>query len=515
MNTMNNYLEPRQMIAALLRWWWVLVIVTAIGVGIGYVFTQSQIPVYKATATIMVGEFIQAPQISRDDIVAREAYSQAYAEMARRQPVLDGVVKSLGLSMSWRELGEVVAVEVVENTPLIEISAKANNPQNAQAIAGEIANQLILLSQPQENETFTQQFVQLEIESVQTRIMEGRESLANLQLQLTSIRAPEQVEALKLEIDTLEKYIMDWEDTYARLISINEANTSQNSLTVIEDAQAIPTPVSPRLYLNLLLGVSAGFGMGIGLIFLIDLFDDRIRTGKALEQQLGLNHLGTIKKLKGRKYDGKLIATQDPLFGTALFYRKILKNIGINDKKERPVKSMVVTSPRLREGKSITVSNLGIVMAQAGFKTIIVDVDWKKPVQHQIFSIPNETGLMDLLNTPDLITNEQLQVVGVPNLQVLPTGNLPEDPSEILQPDRMKQILSDLSKISDMVILDAPSTAISESAVLFSLVDGVILVIDSNRTTMTSVKKSMTSLYLTGGNLMGGILNRAPSWGVS
>ena len=119
---------------------------------------------------------------------------------------------------------------------------------------------------------------------------------------------------------------------------------------------------------------------------------------------------------------------------------------------------------------------------------------------------------MDLLSSSDLITKAQLQPTGVPNLQILTTGTLPDNPIETLQPKRMKQILSDLTKISDVVILDAPSTTIKDSEVLFSLVDGVILVIDSNRTTMTSIKQSMTSLYFTGGRLLGGILNRSPSY---
>src|SRR5687768_1132675 len=98
---MNNYFEPQQIITTLLRWWWVLVLGTLTTVGIGYGITQAQTPVYEATATVMVGGFIQAPQISRDDIVGRDAFTQAYAEMALRQPVLDGVVEALDLNITW------------------------------------------------------------------------------------------------------------------------------------------------------------------------------------------------------------------------------------------------------------------------------------------------------------------------------------------------------------------------------------------------------------------------------
>jgi capsular exopolysaccharide synthesis family protein len=511
---MENYFEPKQIFLTLLRWWWILLLGTLVAVAIGYAVTVSQTPIYKATATVMVGGFIQAPQISRDDIVALDAFTQAYAEMALRQPVLEGVVEALSLDISWKRLKDSVAIEIVEGTPLIEIRAEANSPQAAQAIAGGIANQLILLSQSKSEEESTRQFVQQEIEHLQTRIETEREKLATLQVRAASPMSAERSSALKIEIETLQRLITDWEDTYTRLLTLLNANVSQNSLTIIEEADANSKPVSPHLTLNLLLSACLGLGLALGAIFLIDRFDDRIRTSEAIERNLGLHHLGTISKIKGKNYDGKLITNKDASIGTAFFYRKILDNIGFGEKGGRPVKSLLVTSPRLREGKSVTVSNLGIMMAQAGLKTIIVDVDWIKPVQHLLFNVSNHSGLMDLLAASDLSAKDQLQTTTVPNLKILTAGSLPENPVEMLEPARMKQVLSDLTKISNVVILDAPSTTISESAVLFGLVEGVILVVDSGRTTMTSVKQSMASLYLTGGKLLGAILNRSPSfWG--
>jgi capsular exopolysaccharide synthesis family protein len=513
---MENYLDPKQIFFTILRWWWVLAVGTLIAVAIGYGVTQNQTPIYRATATVMVGGFIQAPQINRDDIVARDAFTQAYAEMALRQPVLDGVVEALALDIPWNQLKDQVGVAIVESTPLIEISAEASSPQAAEAIAGEIANQLILLSQTESSEESTRQFVQQEIEHLQTRIETERKNLAVLQAQVPSITSSERRDEMNLEIETLQRFITDWEDTYSRLLMTLDSSASQNSLTVIEETHAGSTPVSPHLALNLLISACLGFGLALGMIFVIDRFDDRIRTGELLEQKLGLHHLGTINKIKGRNYNGKLVMNKDASLSTAFFYRKILDNIGFSEKGGRMAKSLLITSPRLREGKSVTVSNLGIMMAQAGLKTVIVDFDWIKPVQHRLFSVANNVGLMDLLTTPDLITKEQLQATNVPNLKVLTAGNLPDDPVATLEPNRMKQILADLTKISNVVLLDAPSTTITESAVLFGLVEGVILVIDSGRTTQASVKQSVASLYLTGGKLLGAILNRSPSyWGLS
>jgi capsular exopolysaccharide synthesis family protein len=354
--------------------------------------------------------------------------------------------------------------------------------------------------------------VQQEIEQLQTSIETERKKLAALQIQATSLTSPERRDQLNVEIETLQRFITDWEATYSRLLLLLDSNASQNSLTVIEEAHAGSSPVSPHLALNILISACLGFGLALGMIFIIDRFDDRIRTGEILERKLGVHHLGTINKIKGKKYAGKLIMNKDASLSTAFFYRKILDNIGFGEKGGRVAKSLLVTSPRLREGKSVTVSNLGIMMAQAGLKTVIVDVDWIKPVQHQLFSVANNVGLMDLLTTPDLITKEQLQATNVPNLKVLTAGNLPDDPVATLEPNRMKQILADLTKISNVVLLDAPSTTITESAVLFGLVEGVILVVDSGRTTQASVKQSVASLYLTGGKLLGAILNRSPSY---
>jgi non-specific protein-tyrosine kinase len=513
---MEFYYEPKQIFNILIRWWWLLVIGIVLAVSAGYWISQKQTPVYEATTTIMVGGFIQTPQISRDDIYARDALTQAYAEMALRQPVLDGVVKALDLNVSWRQLKDNVFVNVVESTPMIEITAEANSPQDAEILTGEIVNQLILLNKTQEDTASNRQFVQQEIDNLQTRIEKGRERLEVLQTQVTSPIPPEALAELKVEIDTLQRFITDWEVTYSQLLHLMETNVSLNTLSIIEEAHAKPEPVSPDLTLNILFSACIGFGLALVAVFLLDLLDDRIKTGESLEKDLGMSHLGSINKMKGKNYDGKLISTENSFFGTASRYRKILNNIGFVNKGDRPVRSLLVTSPRLREGKSVTASNLGIMLAQAGFRTVIVDVDWIKPVQHLLFSLSNNTGLMNLLAAPDLLTKEQLQLTGIPNLKILTIGTLPENPVKLLEPTRMKKILSDLSRLSNVIILDAPSTSIAESAILYGLVEGVILVIDSNLTKIDSVKKSMTSLYLTGGKLLGGVLNRSHTyWRVS
>lgn len=508
---MDNYFEFRQIMTIIRRWWWIMLAVILLALLTGYFVNQNQTPEYEASVTVMVGDPLQSSKINRDDIAAQTEYTQAYAEMARRQPVLEGAVKTLGLDLSWRQLSDTLGVLIVEDTSLIEISVRASSPKNAEMLAEEIANQLILLGQTPEEESAQQQFVQQEIDDLQTRIDAGHERLALLRSQVNYVRSPERLDELKSEIDTLERIVTDWEDTYSRLLPLSASNSSQNGLTVIEEAHANSIPVSPRLTLNLLLSFCIGLVLAIGLILLIDHLDTRIRTSEAIQEKLGLNYLGTISKMRGKNQDDKLIGVNNPQFDTALYYKKVLDNIGFSEKGDQPIKSLLVTSSHLREGKTTTASNLGVMMAHAGYKTVIVDADWKNPTQHLLFDLPNEQGLMDLLTSSDLAPKELTNTTSVANLQILTIGNLSENPFELLQPAKVKTILSNLAEVSDVVIIDAPSANIAESATLYSLVDGVILVIEAGRTTVSSVRQTVSSVHLTGGKLLGGILNRSPS----
>jgi capsular polysaccharide biosynthesis protein len=114
-----------------------------------------------------------------------------------------------------------------------------------------------------------------------------------LQDQVIHVKSSAKLNELKTEIDALERFVTDWEDTYSRLLALSATSSTQNELTIIEEAHVKSKPVSPRLTLNILLSACIGFGLALGVVFLIDKFDDRIRTSDAFEHQLGLNHLGT------------------------------------------------------------------------------------------------------------------------------------------------------------------------------------------------------------------------------
>lgn len=143
---MNDFIELRRILGIVLRRGWWLVIATVLAALLANIISRQQTPVYQATTTILVGDSIKSTHVDRTDIQVSEALVLTYVEIARRQPVLEGVVRALNLNESWHSLNSRIQVKQIESTQLIEIVVEANSPDMARMIADEIVNQMILLS---------------------------------------------------------------------------------------------------------------------------------------------------------------------------------------------------------------------------------------------------------------------------------------------------------------------------------------------------------------------------------
>jgi succinoglycan biosynthesis transport protein ExoP len=505
-------MELRQYIAIAKRWWWLTILLTMAAGVTSYAVSQRQVPVYQATTTLMVGQSIQAVEVNPGDFLTTERLAQTYADMARRQPVLKAVVETLNLKDGWKALQKRVYAGAVRGTQLLEIRVEASSLEEARVTADEVAHQLILMSptglQNQEQDE-NQRFVRQRLEGLQAKIGAGQERIKELEAAMAGSLSAQQVQDLQNEINTLESLITDWENTYTQLLIFIDAKRSPNYLAVIEPAQADPDPVRPQTLRNTALAGVVGFLLALGLIFLLEYLDDTLKSADDLSQSLGLTSLGAVSQIKGKRYQDRLIASQDPFAPASEAYRMIRSNIQFMSI-DRPVKSIMVTSSTPGEGKSFTVANLGIAMAQAGLKTIIVDTDLRRPVQHQVFTVANLGGVTDLLYSPELEINNYLRDTTVKNLQVITCGTLPPNPAEVLGSQRMGQLLAGLNEMADVVIYDSPpAVAVADAAVLSRRVDGVVLVIEAGQTRCDVAKQATMNLQQAGAHILGGVLNRA------
>lgn len=506
-------MELRQYIAIALKWWWLMLASTLIAAVAGYVFSERQTPVYQAATTLLVGQSIQATELTTADMMTSQLLARTYADMARRQPVLQGVVEAISLKDTWQGLQERVTVSPVRDTQLLEIKVEAGSPQEAQVTADEVARQLIRLSptaMQDQQSSQDQRFARARLENLQSKIEAGQERLHQLEKAMNEPLSTEQVRELEGELNTLEGMIADWENNYAQLMIAVQSEKSPNYLAVVEPAQASRYPIRPRVPQDTLLAGVVGLLLSLGVIFLVEYLDDTLKSPQDLHQSLGLAALGVVGQIKGQPYPEKLVAHKEPFAPESEAYRMIRSNIQFMAV-DRPIKAIMVTSATSGEGKTLTAANLGVVMAQAGLKTIIVDTDLRRPMQHQVFHVPNMEGLTNLLRSPQLEVNGHLANTEIENLQVLTSGEIPPNPSELLGSQRMGQLLDRLSELADVLIFDSPPVlAVADATILSTRVDGLVLVTEAGQTRRDAARQAIDHLQQAGATLLGGVLNRVP-----
>jgi capsular exopolysaccharide synthesis family protein len=201
-----------------------------------------------------------------------------------------------------------------------------------------------------------------------------------------------------------------------------------------------------------------------------------------------------------------LVTLTNPRAPVSEAYRTLRTNLEFSSL-DKPLKTMVVTSPGPEEGKSTTLANLAVTLAQAEKQVILVDCDLRRPSQHQIFGVSNDVGLTTMMVDEEAMKDPPLLDTGVSGLRLLPSGPLPPNPSELVGSRRMAEIISGLSGQADMVLFDAPPVvAVTDAAVLASRVDGVLLVIRAGGTKRDHAQKAKALLDKVSAHLVGVVL---------
>jgi polysaccharide biosynthesis transport protein len=265
---------------------------------------------------------------------------------------------------------------------------------------------------------------------------------------------------------------------------------------------------------NTVLGALVGLMLSIGVVFLIEYLDDRVRSPEQIDKVLKLPVMGLIAKM-GNGYHGtgksRLIAVREPRSPVVEAFRSLRTNIQFAGV-DQPIRTLLVTSAGPSEGKSTVAANLAVVMAQAGLKVVLFDGDLRRPTVHKQFNQANRAGLTDaIMRDPNQWSGITL-ASGVPNLSLLLSGTLPPNPSELLGSKRMHQLLDHLHQFNDVVIIDAPPLLpVTDALVLAPMTDGVILVIDYGGTRIGEALQGKTQLDQSGARLLGVVMNKIPT----
>ncbi len=272
---------------------------------------------------------------------------------------------------------------------------------------------------------------------------------------------------------------------------------------VFEAAQPPADLVAPRPVAYIALGAVLGLVLGLAAALLRHALDFRVKTRRQLEDILGAPVLGTI----GR--DPKIPSSPLVMYGAphtplAEAFRQLRTNVSFMDV-DREHKMILVTSATSGEGRSTTVCNLGLAMAEAGSRVLILDADLRDPSIARCLGVDDALGLTEvLLNRVPV--ERATQPIG-PTLDVLPSGQLPPNPSELLGSNRMVNLLAMLRKLYDVVLIDsAPLLPVTDAAVLAPRVDGVLVLVRHDRTVVQDVQAAKDALDAVSGRVVGSVL---------
>ena len=281
------------------------------------------------------------------------------------------------------------------------------------------------------------------------------------------------------------------------------------NIRIIDRAEVPSFPVKPRKKLNFLMAVTLGLFAGIGLAFFFEYLDNTIKVPEDVKRHLKIPYLGPVPlfEVNGQgKQDGtrpELVTVLAPKSTASESYRGIRTSILFSSAESSP-QVILVSSVGPAEGKTITTANLAITMAQYGSKVIILDCDMRKPRMDQLLGVPRNQGMSNLL----VGSNANILRTGVPNLDVIPAGPIPPNPSEILGSARMAHLLGTLRRRYTRVLIDSPpSTAVTDAVALSKSVDGIILVIRAGTTTREMAKNGVAQFDAVGAPMLGVVLN--------
>ncbi len=492
-------IDLKKYIALFWQWAWLIVLAGVVAGLAAFIISRQITPVYEAATTVLVNEAPGSESSDYQTLLASERLTKTYAEMMTKNPILEGTIEILGLEMAAKDLREMITVNPVTNTQLIETVVESTDPEAAAMIANTVVD-----------------VFKSEIENVQTdRYSQSKE---NLETRLAEVEAEiENYNALAAAADSeaerVEYYAQanQYRETYFSLMELyenvwmSEAQTV-SSVAVVEPAIVPENPVRPRVLMNTALAGVVGVLLAAGVILVREALDDTLHTPDEVKSHLNLPVLGAIESFS-EKEEGRLISIDQPRNPISEGFRSLRENVRFASI-DNELHTLMVTSPEPGVGKSTVAANLAAVFAQAGVNTILMDCDMRRPAQHIYFDFTNHYGLSDILFDQNTPLDKLKLHTPIENLRVIPSGNLPPNPAELIASKRMKGFLEGLKAQAELLIIDTPPLQVVTDALSIAPeMDGVLLVVQPGKTHVTAASQTVEQLKRAKAQILGVVLN--------
>lgn len=291
----------------------------------------------------------------------------------------------------------------------------------------------------------------------------------------------------------------------------SEGSPARVTVDIVQPAQVPAGPISPRPFRNLALGILLGFAIGIGTAILRSILDTRVSSRSDLEQATDVPILGGVMRDPNAS-QRPLIVQDDPHGPRAEAFRQLRTNLQFLRVEGNP-RSFVFTSAGAAEGKTTTAANLAIALSETNSTVCLVDGDLRKPRVAEVFGIEGGVGLTDVL-IGRVSPETAIQPWGKNKLHILPSGQRPPNPAELLGSEEFERLVIDLTSVYDYVIIDAPPLlAVTDAALISQIVGGALVAVAVGQTRKPQLSAALEQLNAIDSRVLGMVMTKVPEKG--
>lgn len=513
---LDDYLQ------AIWRRLWMILGLVVLGGLAAWQYSSEEAPSYRSTVTLglnpaapseLVPFLGTGPQnlatlaTSYSEILTSNGFTTMVAE---RLPMED---------VSPAELADSISTQLTPGTPIYRISVTWRDPEGAQTMANAVAEAFIAenISRQKAKANLIQRRDEIErsVEYYAGKVGPLREKRDQLEKSLVGLTDDD----LEIKIGPIERRLRDLEAIYAGYLAQLQMLRATESSSVATASIIDPAGPGQRLpstsrQQSAIYGGVAALAIALVLVYLLEYLDFTVKKPDDVEVVTGSAPLGVVGIIpRGEKgghdqQDSKLVTLSHPKSPISEAFRALRTSLQFSTV-DRPFKALVVTSCIPGEGKTVMASNLAITLAQSGKRTLLVDVDLRRPNLHKVFRVGNKDGFSTLILEDQRTIQEVIQRTDIPNLWLLTSGPLPPNPAELLGSQRVERLISDLRQMGDCVVFDSPPVGpVTDAVILSKKADATLLVVQTGKIRKDMLAKILANLQRMGANVVGVALNR-------
>lgn len=514
-------MEARHLIRLAKKWLWLVVLAGALGGAAGLFVGLRQPQVYQADTTLIVS----TPNRSDWNALAGDQQAaKGFTLVPKSTPVLAGTIQAINdPKLTIADLSAMVTVDYTRDTQFIVIHVRNSNAAMAAKLSNEIARQSVLQYEKVTSDGITsRKFMQDQLQQLETQIGSAQKEFNDLQAQNIDPSNDLAVRNRATRLKELNDTLGNLRQSYNQLVNAYYlVNNTQPK--VLQEAEVPGKPLGAGPMLGAVIGLLAGLVVIVGVIVLVEMTDEVVRTPERVAQISGLTTLVAVKVMpmvprvrallpgrsgaKDKKLSSDRLNLVDDFLTLGAYLRGERSQLVMNGTQ---VNSLLVTSPEKGDGKTLTASQIAIGLARTGTEVVLVDANLHNPTVHEMFGLSNKVGLSNVLNNPQETTlADVLQFTSEPNLAVLPGGPVVDAPAELLSSAAMGEVINRLRE-GAFVVIDSPSVlGSSEPIILASKSDAVLMVVNATHTSAPKFKRSLEIMTPINLNILGVVLNRA------